>query len=254
MDEIVNASRGRRGGSYHLITPANHFAARLPFLPNVPVIKLATPRAAPCRFGWYLLQLPGGSATEQPIGDGYEHFVFVVDGTVEVNGDRLDSGAFAFVPDGGHLDLRVDADAARLIWVQRRYEPVAGVHPPTPCTGSTELMSPMPTSVPGLTRLDLLPKDDPAFDFNMSILAFEAGVALPKVEVHDEEHGLYMLGGAGTYHLDGDDLDVTEDDFIYMAPYCPQFFRATRASAYLLYKDTFRDGFEFADRTDASTA
>lgn len=70
-------------------------------------------------------------------------------------------------------------------------------------------------------------------------------MALPQIEIHDdEEHGLYMTSGGGLYHLDGDEHDVSADDFIYMAPYCPQGFKAgPEGGSYLLYKDTWRDGF-----------
>ena len=45
------------------------------------------------------------------------------------------------------------------------------------------------------------------------------------------------------YWLNGDYMEVQKDDFIYMAPWCPQFFYATGwdKSAYLLYKDVNRD-------------
>jgi hypothetical protein len=58
------------------------------------------------------------------------------------------------------------------------------------------------TDVPGFRRRELLPTDDPAFDFNVSLLAFDPGVGLDKVEIHDEEHGLYMTAGGGTYLLE----------------------------------------------------
>jgi (S)-ureidoglycine aminohydrolase len=100
------------------------------------------------------------------------------------------------------------------------------------------------TDVPGFHRRELLPTTDPAFDFNMSLLAFAPGVGLDKVEIHDEEHGLYMTAGGGTYLLEEDEHDVTAGDFIYMAPYCPQSFVAgDEPSEYLLYKDVWRDGF-----------
>jgi (S)-ureidoglycine aminohydrolase len=100
-------------------------------------------------------------------------------------------------------------------------------------------------SMIGAGYRELLPTGDPAFDFNMSLLAFDAGVGLDNIEVHDEEHGLYMTAGAGLYFLDGELLEVERDDFIYMAPYCPQGFTATgrEPAEYLLYKDVWRDGF-----------
>jgi (S)-ureidoglycine aminohydrolase len=77
----------------------------------------------------------------------------------------------------------------------------------------------------------------------MSLLTFDAGVGLPFTEIHDEEHGLYMTAGSGTYVLDGDEHEVAAGDFIYMPPYCPQGFAAAEPAEYLLYKDTWRDGF-----------
>jgi (S)-ureidoglycine aminohydrolase len=54
-----------------------------------------------------------------------------------------------------------------------------------------------------------------------------------------------MTEGAGTYVLGADEHQVQAEDFIYMAPYCPQGFTAGPdwAAEYLLYKDVWRDGF-----------
>jgi glyoxylate utilization-related uncharacterized protein len=73
-------------------------------------------------------------------------------------------------------------------------------------------------------------------------LELAAGASV--IEIHDEEHGLYMTSGGGLYHLGGDQHPVRRDDFIYMAPYCPQGFRAgPDGGSYLLYTDVYRDGF-----------
>jgi len=63
------------------------------------------------------------------------------------------------------------------------------------------------------------------------------------VETHVMEHGLYMLRGQGMYLLQHDWHECWAGDFIYMAPFCPQFFYATGWSqaAYLLYKNVNRD-------------
>jgi (S)-ureidoglycine aminohydrolase len=85
---------------------------------------------------------------------------------------------------------------------------------------------------------------DPAFDFNISLLRFEPNVGLHQIEIHDEEHGLYMTAGSGTYGLDGELHEVQLGDFIYMAPYCPQWFGSgANGGEYLLYKDVYRTGF-----------
>ena len=91
----------------------------------------------------------------------------------------------------------MDATAARVIRLHRVWSPLAGVGRPGPSRGHRDDCEPSETGVPGLVRLELLPTDDPAFDFTMSIMRFAPGAGLDQVEIHDEEHGLYMLDGRG---------------------------------------------------------
>ena len=53
------------------------------------------------------------------------------------------------------------------------------------------------------------------------------------------EHGLLMLAGGGIYRLGDRWYPVTAGDFIWMAPYCPQWFGALgkTPAKYLIYKD-----------------
>jgi len=48
-----------------------------------------------------------------------------------------------------------------------------------------------------------------------------------------------MLAGGGTYRLGDSGYEVREGDFIWMGPYCPQWFVAEgdAAAKYLIYKD-----------------
>jgi (S)-ureidoglycine aminohydrolase len=59
------------------------------------------------------------------------------------------------------------------------------------------------------------------------------------VEMHIMEHGLLMIEGGGIYRLGDSWYPVTAGDFIWMAPWCPQWFGAIgKAPAkYLIYKD-----------------
>ena len=52
-----------------------------------------------------------------------------------------------------------------------------------------------------------------------------------------------MLKGTAIYVLNGDYHEVQQDDFIYMAAYCPQFAFATGwgQMRYMVYKDVNRD-------------
>jgi (S)-ureidoglycine aminohydrolase len=62
------------------------------------------------------------------------------------------------------------------------------------------------------------------------------------VEVHVMEHGLLMLEGEGIYRLDDCWYPVKAGDFIWMAPFCPQWFGALGKlpAKYLIYKDSNR--------------
>jgi len=245
----MKASRGRRGRAYTLVTPANHYPSRLPEYGDAPVVKLVTPRLAPSRIGEYLVALPAGGATARPVATGFETFLYALDGaaTLRAGGRELPlgAGAWAYLPEQESYELDAGPDPARILIVKRRYEPLPGTAPPGPRSGHRDDEPFADTPVPGFRRRELLPVADPAFDFAMSLLAFDAGVGLDNIEVHDEEHGLYMTAGAGLYFLDGELLEVERGDFIYMAPYCPQGFTATgrEPAEYLLYKDTWRDGF-----------
>jgi len=59
------------------------------------------------------------------------------------------------------------------------------------------------------------------------------------VEIHVMEHGLLMLEGGGIYRLADCWYPVTAGDFIWMGPYCPQWFGALGKvpAKYLIYKD-----------------
>ena len=229
---------------YTVIRPGNHYASRLPELGDAPVVKLVTPRLAPARFGEYLLSLPAGGGTAQPVAPGFETFLYGLEGAATLSdGTPLGAGAWAYLPASASWTLAAGDAAARVLVVKRRYEPVPGHDAPGERNGHRDDVPWGETTLPGFPRRELLPVDDPAFDFAMSLLAFDAGVGLPFTEIHDEEHGLYMTAGSGTYALDGDEHEVAAGDFIYMAPYCPQGFTAVEAAEYLLYKDTWRDGF-----------
>ncbi|MEA2319014.1 MAG: (S)-ureidoglycine aminohydrolase [Solirubrobacteraceae bacterium] len=246
MSTTIAGSRGRRGAAYHVLTPPNRYPSRLAGWPGTVVFKLATPRTGTARFGQYLLELAPSGGCGDAIDPGFEHVVLVQEGAPLLDGRELATGAFAYIPPGAGLALTNPdgAPSATVVWVKRRYESAAG-HDQAGALRGTLGDLPEVLTPSGVLRRELLPPDDPAFDFNMSLMTFPPGVDLGMVEVHDEEHGLLMTAGAGCYHLDGDDHELVAGDFVYMAPYCPQFFRPHGATdaQYLLYKDVFRDGF-----------
>ncbi|MGO9959870.1 MAG: (S)-ureidoglycine aminohydrolase [Solirubrobacteraceae bacterium] len=245
-------SRGATAAGYHLITPKNRAVSGLPELAATVVVKLVTPRRAPAAFAQYLLELaPGGGTATAPaaIDRRLEHAFYGLDGAaVLVAGATthvLGPGRFAYLPPGNvvELDNPAGAGQARVLWFARAYEPVAGLTPPPPCFGDRDGID-EPEYSPGLFRTVLF-GDDPGNDFVLIRMRFEPGVDLAMTELHEEEHGLYMTAGSGSYLLGADIHDVHAGDFIYMAPYCPQSFVAdpVQGAEYLLYKDANRSGF-----------
>jgi (S)-ureidoglycine aminohydrolase len=70
-------------------------------------------------------------------------------------------------------------------------------------------------------------------------MTYLPGATLPMVEIHVMEHGQLMLSGGGIYRLGDCWYPVAEGDFIWMAPFCPQWFGALgkTPAKYLIYKD-----------------
>jgi (S)-ureidoglycine aminohydrolase len=236
-------------GTFTILRPANRYASRLPNLRDGLVYKLVTPRMAPARLAEYVVALEPGGGTSEPVAAGFEDFLYGLEGEVAMRADgmelQLRPGGWCYLPPDASFSLESGERAAALVWVKRRLEPWPGLDAPEARAGHRDDEPFEDTDVPGLRRRELLDPADPRHDFNMSLLAFDAGVGLAQVEIHDEEHGLYMTAGAGRYHLAGTEHDVSAHDFIYMAPYCPQSFTASSESPaeYLLYKDVYRDGF-----------
>jgi (S)-ureidoglycine aminohydrolase len=80
---------------------------------------------------------------------------------------------------------------------------------------------------------------DLSFDFAVNTMTFQPGATLPRVEIHEMEHGLLMLEGEGIYRLGDCWYPVKAGDFIWMSPYCPQWFGALgkKPAKYLIYKN-----------------
>jgi (S)-ureidoglycine aminohydrolase len=236
-------------GAFTILRPGNRYASRLPGLRDALLYKLVTPRMAPARFGEYVVAFEPGGGTSAPVAAGFEDFLYALEGELDVRADGnefgLRPGSWCYLPPDMSFELDGGDEAASLLWVKRRLEEWPGLGAPEARAGHRDDEPFEDTDVPGLRRRELLDPLDPRHDFNMSLLAFDAGVGLAQIEIHDEEHGLYMTAGAGLYHLAGTEHDVSAGDFIYMAPYCPQSFTASNKSPaeYLLYKDVFRDGF-----------
>ena len=146
-------------------------------------------------------------------------------------------GSYAYLPAGqGRV---VCYAAARAVVIEKPYQALAGVDAPALLTGAEESApAEALNGDPWLMVRKLLP-DNPAFDFAVNTMEYAPGASLPMVEIHVMEHGLLMLAGGGIYRLDDRWYPVAAGDFIWMGPYCPQWFGALGKSPakYLIYKD-----------------
>jgi (S)-ureidoglycine aminohydrolase len=186
-------------------------------------------------------------------GTSAQRFLYVLEGgvKVEADGKRSDLCArgYAYLPEG--LAHRVTAaKASRVAVVEKFYKPVASAKPPCLILSSEDAVSSHPLGDdPDLQVKCLLP-DEMSFDFAVNTMVYQPGAALSMVEMHVMEHGLLMLEGGGIYRLGDSWYPVTAGDFIWMGPWCPQWFGALgkTAAKYLIYKDWNRHPLANAQR------
>jgi (S)-ureidoglycine aminohydrolase len=171
-----------------------------------------------------------------------QRFIFVLEGEleVEVNGKRsvLVARGYAYLPEGAKHRVAA-SKASRAAVFEKRYSPVDSASPPAIIVSHEDDVSSHPLGDdPDLQVKCLLP-DTMSFDFAVNTMVYQPGAALSMVEMHVMEHGLLMLEGGGIYRLGDAWYPVTAGDFIWMAPWCPQWFGALgRVPAkYLIYKD-----------------
>src|SRR5579859_52978 len=232
-------------GIYSILPAANRVFSTLPGFQKVQAQVLATPQLG-ARFVEHELVIHAGGGTARPRAEAWEHFLFVLEGEVTFRLDgaqqTLAKGCFCWLPPSRPFEFTNGAQAdCRMIWIRRRYETVEGLAMPEPIIAHESDVPAYPTDT--YMEQHLTPYEKPEFDMGINLQVFDPGVYFSFVESHIMEHGLYMVDGRGVYWLNRDFIEVQKGDFIYMAPFCPQFYYATGwgKSAYLLYKDVNRD-------------
>jgi len=171
-----------------------------------------------------------------------QRFLFLLEGSVEVSvgtsHDLLTKNDYAYLPEGTD-DFVIACEPTRLAVIEKPYQQVQSLLPPEPFFSSESKIEGQPLmGDQDLMVRGLLP-GTMAFDFAVNTMTYQPGAALSMVEVHVMEHGLLMLEGGGIYRLDEDWYPVMSGDFIWMGPYCPQWFAAIgkTPAKYLIYKN-----------------
>lgn len=236
-------------GSYMIFPRANRVEHHLPGFEGALAQVLSTPQHG-ARFVEHELLVEPGGGTVKHRQEELEQFFFVLEGQVKLDLDGkphdLAQGCFSWLPPNTAFALRNHGDSlSRVVWIRRHYEKVEGVEVPAAIVAHESDVRADPTDT--YMEQHLTPYEQMGFDMGINLQVFDPGVYFSFVEAHVMEHGLYMLYGRGLYWLNHDLIEVQKDDFIYMAPFCPQFYYATgwEKSAYLLYKDVNRDYTQF---------
>ncbi|MEM8913203.1 MAG: (S)-ureidoglycine aminohydrolase [Planctomycetota bacterium] len=180
---------------------------------------------------------------------GVQRFVYVLDGEVVLGqGDeavKLRSEGYAYLP--ADCDLQIGSGSqAELLVFEKPYVKLPDVDTPSFRHGHVDDVAAEPFLGDPDARLACLLPDEPGFDMAVNVFTYQSGAALPFVETHVMEHGLYMTAGQGVYRLNESWYPVAEGDSIWMGAYCPQWFVAMggQPAQYIYYKDINRSPFD----------
>jgi (S)-ureidoglycine aminohydrolase len=195
--------------------------------------------AAGAKFAQYTAEFESGGELG---GTHLQRFIYVLDGNLqlEVNGRKTELGAnsYAYLPEGSQHRI-VAALSSRAAVVEKPYQPLSTVTAPKMLASAEGQISSHALGDDSSLQVKCLLPDEMAFDFAVNTMVYQPGASLSMVEMHVMEHGLLMLEGGGIYRLDDSWHSVTAGDFIWMAPWCPQWFGAIgkTPAKYLIYKD-----------------
>jgi len=229
---------GHTRSAYHrdhlLQTPDTFVRAPLPGMDKVTAIVHVAPPAG-AGFTQYTAEFEAGGLLESGV---LQRFVYVLEGELETSGGTLSAGGFVYCPASHGHRLRA-ASPARAVVIEKAYQPLDGFTAPAHFCGREGEVEPRPLLGDSALEVRALVPADAGFDFAVNTMTYQPGATLPMAEIHFMEHGLLMLEGGGIYRLGDHWYPVTAGDFIWMAPYCPQWFGALgkTPAKYLIYKD-----------------
>ncbi|HEY4764264.1 MAG TPA: (S)-ureidoglycine aminohydrolase [Candidatus Sulfotelmatobacter sp.] len=231
-------TRSSQQPNHWLLTPDTFVRTALPGMKACSAIVHVSP-ALGAKFTQYTAEFEVGGELGTTAA---QRFIFVIEGRlkleVEGKSSPLTARGYAYLPEG--LLHRVEATTvSRVAVIEKHYQALDSAKPPHSIVSSEDVVSSHPLGGdPGLQVKCLLP-DEIGFDFAVNTMVYQPGAALSAVEMHVMEHGLTMLEGGGIYRLGDSWYPVTAGDFIWMGPWCPQWFGAIGKvpAKYLIYKD-----------------
>ena len=225
---------------HFLLTPDTFVRTPLPGLTGGLAIVHVAPEAG-AGFTQMTVELEAkGTLREGPT----QRLVYVLEGELTLaepsnaRAHKLSAGSYAYLPTE-HPHTLTAVKKSRLAVIEKPFLPLESEKNLGVIVGREPDLKPIPLNGdPNLLVRALLP-DGLAFDFACNTMTYAPGAALSQVEIHYMEHGLMMLEGGGTYRLGDQWYPTAAGDFIWMAPFCPQWFGAlgARPAKYLIYKN-----------------
>jgi (S)-ureidoglycine aminohydrolase len=230
----LGMTRSARRADHLLQTPDTFVRAPLPEMQNATAIVHTAP-AAGARFTQYTAEFEKGGRLGPA---ALQRFLYVIGGDLQIGQRSLSAGDYAYLPAGSGVPI-IATNPAQAAVIEKPYQALDGTPAPDFFTGSESEAEAQPLMGDSALEVRALVPDHPAFDFAVNTMTYQPGASLPMVEIHVMEHGLLMLAGGGIYRLNEHWYPVAAGDFIWMAPYCPQWFGALGKSParYLIYKD-----------------
>jgi (S)-ureidoglycine aminohydrolase len=234
----LGRTRSSQQRNHLLLTPDTFVRTALPGMTGCTAIMHVGP-ALGAAFAQYTAEFdPGGELGETPA----QRFFYVMDGalSLELNGKLSELGVrgFAYIPQGqAH---RVSASKiSRVAVIEKKYQALTRHGEPQPIISTEDSIAAQGLNGDLDLQVKCLLPDELNFDFAVNTMLYQPGAALSQVEMHVMEHGLIMLEGGGIYRLGDSWYPVTAGDFIWMGPWCPQWFGAIGKvpTKYLIYKN-----------------
>jgi (S)-ureidoglycine aminohydrolase len=234
----LGQTRSSHQRNHLLLTPDTFVRTALPGMKNASAIVHIGP-ALGAAFTEYTAEFePKGELGNTPA----QRFVYVLEGTVtlEVEEKRHELAArgYAFLPEGSSHKF-VAKTKSRAAVIEKFYERIKKTQVPHLIVSSEDDISSHALDGDSDLQVKCLLPDEPRFDFAVNTMVYHPGAALSMVEMHVMEHGLIMLEGSGIYRLGDSWYPVAAGDFIWMGPWCPQWFGAIGKvpAKYLIYKN-----------------
>jgi (S)-ureidoglycine aminohydrolase len=236
----LGLTRSSLNADHLLHTPNTFIRTPLPGATGVDFVVHAAPQ-----LGARFTQMTAEFAADGALGPApAQRFLYVLEGQLELTADgkshSLSPGGFAFLPQRTPHAVRAVV-ASRAAVIEKPYQKLnddKGQYAEI-VVGNEPAIEAVALMGDEALRVRSLMPDGPAYDFAVNTMEYDPGATLSMVEVHVMEHGLLMLEGGGIYRLGDSWYPVEAGDFIWMAPYCPQWFGALgkHPAKYLIYKD-----------------